>query len=211
MLGVVDDMLNAGGTTFSSIAGSDRLFLKHNSAPILEGCSLNQTVQLLIAVQDAIDVLVDCRSQYGDDWLLSQGLDAGLRMDENFIANYEHMLLRLREELIEALARKALEELLHGGHDKKQRKMLAWFTEFAEKPRPLSTSFPWTIKTSLAVLWGVCWMFYDNPPSEEAAKVRQTRVLQQLATDIPWNAPASDDCKFRSVAFYSSYPFQALN
>ena len=200
MLSSVDDKLSPTGNTFSSIASSEKLFLKHNSSPLFDGCSLNQTVRLLVTVQDAINVLTDCRLQYGDDWLLAQGCDVGLNIDENFIANYEHMLLRLRAELIEALARKALEELLHGGHDKNQRKMLSWFTEFAEKPRPLSMSFPWTIKPSLAVLWGVCWMFYDNPPGEQAAKssndrVRQARVLKHL--DFQWNAPASSDCKFR--------------
>ncbi|KAJ4362276.1 hypothetical protein N0V83_010369 [Neocucurbitaria cava] len=194
MLSSVDDKLSPAETAFSSIAGRDKLFLKHSNAPIIEGCSLNQIVQLLVTVQDAIDVLGDCRSQYGDDWLRLQGHDVGLNIDENFIANYEHMLLRLRAELTEALARKALEELLNGGHDKRQRKMLNWFTEFAEKPRPLSTSFPWTIKPSLAVLWGVCWMFYDNSSGEQAAKggndrVRQARVLQH----IQWNAPASSD------------------
>ncbi|KAF1846885.1 uncharacterized protein K460DRAFT_278146 [Cucurbitaria berberidis CBS 394.84] len=196
MLSSVDGKLSPVGNAFSSIAGSNKLFLKHSGSPIFEGCSLNQTVQLLVTVQDAIDVLSDCRLQYGDGWLLAQGHDVGLNMDENFIANYEHMLLRLRAELIEALARKALEELLRGGHDKKQRKMLSWFTEFAEKPQPLSTSFPWTIKPSLAVLWGVCWMFYDSPPGEQAAKcgndrVRQARVLRHL--DFQWNAPASSD------------------
>ncbi|KAH7371271.1 hypothetical protein BKA66DRAFT_573006 [Pyrenochaeta sp. MPI-SDFR-AT-0127] len=196
MLGAVDGKLSPAGSTLSSIASSDKLFLKHQPAPISEGCSLDQTVRLLVTVQEALNVLAECRSQYGDAWLLDQGLDVGLNIDESFIANYEHMLLRLRAELINALARKALEELLHGGHDKKQRKMLSWFTEFAEKPQPMSTSFPWTIKPSLAVLWGVCWMFYNSPPGEQAAKggndrVRQTKVLQHL--DFPWNTPASSD------------------
>ena len=28
--------------------------------------------------------------------------------------------------------------------------------------RPPSPSWPWSIKTSLIVLWGVCWMFFDS-------------------------------------------------
>ena len=189
----------------SVVAGNGELFLKHDNAPILEGHSLNQLIQILITVQEAINTLATCRSGYGDTWLLLQGLDLGLVIDETFIANYEHLLLRLRGELVQALARKALEELLHGGHDKRQRKLLAWFSEFAEKPRPLSTSFPWTIKPSLAVLWGVCWMFYDheNDHADEFGirngndRVRRDRVLRNL--DFPteaWSAPASSDCKF---------------
>ena len=29
--------------------------------------------------------------------------------------------------------------------------------------RALSTTWPWNVKTSLMVLWGVCWMFYGSP------------------------------------------------
>ncbi len=153
---------------------------------------MNETIQLLVAVHEAIGVLADCRGQYGDDWLLAQGLDAGLALDENFIANYEHLLLRLQTDLIEALARKALEELLCGDHDKRQRKLLAWFTEFAEKPQALST-FPWTIKPSLAVLWGVCWMFYDRESDTGKARVPLDTVLQNI--HLAWDSGASSDCR----------------
>ncbi|KAH4065921.1 hypothetical protein HBH69_094040 [Parastagonospora nodorum] len=182
-----------------AVAGNNKLFLKHHNATIIEGCSLNQTIQLLVAVREALCTFAACRSQYGDDWLLIQSLGIGLDIDDTFIANYEHLLLQLQAELVQVLARKALEELLRGGHDKRQRKLLAWFTEFAEKPRPLSTTFPWTIKASLAVLWGVCWMFYDRDSSEHDAKadtrVRQNRLLEQLdlSNNVPWSAPASSD------------------
>jgi hypothetical protein len=195
MLRSVDGKLHAAGNTFSSIAGSNKLFLKHHNTPIFEACSLNETIQILVAVHEAINVLAECRRQYGDDWLLAQGLDAGLILDENFIANYEHLLLRLQTDLIEALAQKAFKELLDGDHDKKQRKLLAWFTEFAEKPQALST-FPWTIKPSLAVLWGVCWMFYEQTLDEQTNRnkdrVRYDAVLQNL--NLSWDTGASSDC-----------------
>ena len=35
-----------------------------------------------------------------------------------------------------------------------------WFFEFPDARPPLSTTWPWAIKPSLAVLWGVCWMFF---------------------------------------------------
>ncbi|CAN9229855.1 unnamed protein product [Alternaria alternata] len=194
MLRSVDGKLHAAGNTFSSIAGSNKLFVKHHNTPIFEACSLNETIQILVAVHEAINVLAECRRQYGDDWLLAQGLDAGLILDENFIANYEHLLLRLQTDLIEALAQKAFKELLDGDHDKKQRKLLAWFTEFAEKPQALST-FPWTIKPSLAVLWGVCWMFYEKTLDEQTNRnkdrVRYDAVLQNL--NLSWDTGASSD------------------
>jgi hypothetical protein len=197
VLSVVDH-LHPAGHTLSAVAGNNKLFLKHNNAPIFEGYSLKQTIELLSTVQEALDTFSTCRLQYGDDWLAAQGLKCGLEIDELFIANYEHLLLRLQAELVQALTRKAFEELLRGGHDKKQRKLLAWFTEFADKPQPLSTSFPWTIKPSLAVLWGVCWMFYDNDANEQGdARVRQERLLQHIDfSNVPWSAPASSDCKF---------------
>jgi len=213
MLSAVDN-LNGAGHALSTVAGSDRLFLKHDNAPIFEGYSLNQTIQLLVTVQDAINTVAACRLQYGDDWLVAQGLDLGLDIDEIFIANYEHLLLRLQAELAQALTRKALEELLRGGHDKRQRKLLSWFSEFAEKPRPLSTSFDGL--PSLAVLWGVCWMFYDREGSQHDARagdrVRRDRVLQQLEfPSVQWDTPASSDCKFACCCFLSSRSVSVLN
>lgn len=171
---------------------------------------MNETIQLLAAVHGAINVLADCRRQYGDSWLLAQGVEAGLVLDDSFIANYEHLLLRLQTDVVAALSRKVLEELLRGGHDKKQRKLLGWFAEFAEKPQALSTSFPWTIKPSLAVLWGVCWMFYEwagqgqgqgeeqqqqqqQQMNSERARVPLDCVLQNIS--LGWDGGASSDCR----------------
>ncbi|USP82071.1 hypothetical protein yc1106_09345 [Curvularia clavata] len=213
MLCTLDSKLNCkAGNAFSSIASSSVLFLKHDNAPILEACSMNETIQLLAHVHDAINVLSDCRAQYGDDWLLGQGLAIGLILDQNFIANYEHLLLCLQAQLVDVLARKALEELLQGNHDKKQRKLLGWFAEFADKPQALSTSFPWTIKPSLAVLWGVCWMYYygrtagiddeqqqpqqsqPQPPQQSRAgrdRVRLDAVLNNI--HLEWDTDVSSD------------------
>lgn len=187
------DSVSPTGRALSIAAGDDRKFLQHLNAPILEGCSLNQTIQLLVTVREALGIFSACRSQHSVDWLVAQGLALGLDIDDTFVANYEHLLLRLQADLIDALARKAVEELLRGGHDKRQRKLLSLlFSEFGEKP-PLSTSFPWTIKPSLAVLWGVCWMFYDRDGSEDA-RVRQDRLLQHLdPRSVQWSAPASSD------------------
>lgn len=149
------DSLSPAGEALSAIASNNERFVKHSNSAIFEGCSLDGIVRLLVTTHDAISTLLYCRAQFSDGWLTAKGRGLGLDIDETFVANYEHLLLRLQAELIEALARKTLEELLEGRHDKNQRRLLSWFTEFAEKPRPLSTSFPWTIKSSLAVLWGV--------------------------------------------------------
>lgn len=38
----------------------------------------------------------------------------------------------------------------------------AWMPEFPNNFRHPCTTMPWTIWPALAVLWGVCWMFYDD-------------------------------------------------
>jgi len=45
-----------------------------------------------------------------------------------------------------------------------------WISEFANNYRRLCTTMPWNIPPSLLVIWGVCWMFYDNgkTPHEDA-------------------------------------------
>jgi len=145
-------------------------------------------------VDDAIRVLCSCRLQYNDEWLIALGREAGINFDAVFIANYEHLLVRLRTQLIAALSRKVLDALLTGGYDKKQQKLLSWFTEFAEKPQVLST-FPWTIKPSLAVLWGVCWMFY-NPTVQAGDNPRVSRdALLQNGALPGWRLPEPTDCE----------------
>jgi len=223
-----DNKRHATRSAFSSIAANDRLLVKHRNARIAEACTLNETIQLLVDAHDAINVLSECRLRHGDEWLLAQGLEAGLVLDDKFVANYEHLLLRLQTELIEALAQKVLEELLRGGHDKKQRKLLSWFTEFAAKPQALSTSFPWTIKPSLAVLWGVCWMFYDRAPNERAVgggsssssssskdRIPLDAVLQNIS--LQWDTGASSDCmcctsrRPASTSYCEAFPLLGAN
>ncbi len=60
------------------------------------------------------------------------------------------LLLYLYSWILEILARwqKALFLLL--------------ISEFPNRLRPPCTTMPWTIWPALVVLWGVCWMFYDN-------------------------------------------------
>jgi hypothetical protein len=198
VLNSVDKRLGPSGSALSAIASDNTLFLKQDQSLNLEACNLNDIIQSLVAVHEAITVLEACRSQYGDEWLVAQGQDAGLNFDELFIANYEHLLWRLRSQLVDALTHKVLESLLLGDHDKKQHRLLSWFTEFADKPRPLST-FPWTIKPSLAVLWGVCWMFYDshdqNMAQRSNPRVSRYALLQNV--ELPqWSAPGSTDCKW---------------
>ncbi|CAI6340882.1 unnamed protein product [Periconia digitata] len=170
MLHSADQNFAQTGRPLSAIAANNGLFVQQRNLDLRQW-SLNDITQALVQVHDAINVICACRSQFDDEWLIAQGQKMGLNFDEIFIANYEHLLFQLQGQLIDALGRKVLEALLLGDHDKKQHRLLVWFTEFSDKPRPLST-FPWTIKPSLAVLWGVCWMFYNPPNSRQSAQRR---------------------------------------
>ncbi|KAL5443859.1 hypothetical protein PMIN07_003022 [Paraphaeosphaeria minitans] len=184
-LNSIDTKASICGSPLSAVAGDRKLFLKQTTKISFETCSLNEVAQLLIAVHDAINVLQSCQTQFDDEWLVAQGHDAGINFDVVFLANYEHLLMRLYSQLVTALSRKALDLLLLGGYDKRQYRLLSWFTEFSDKPRPLSTSLD--IKPSLAVLWGVCWMFYANNQTNND-RVPSEAVLQHV--DLPdWRRP----------------------
>jgi hypothetical protein len=157
MLSSVNSGPSNAEAALTTIASDNKLFLRHGNSPTLQRCSLNELSWFLVATFSALQTLSTCRSQFGDNWLAAHGQDIGLDVDETFVANLEHLLLRLQAELENALKRKRLDELLHptGRYDKNQRRLLACSNEWAEKPQPLSMSFPWTIKPSLAVLWGV--------------------------------------------------------
>ncbi len=90
-----------------------------------------------------------------------EGVD--LNFDEDIIANFEHLLLCLKEQLIRLLIAELRElvqtHVIECQRDQKQHtKELV--LEFPDGRHPLSTTWPWSIKPSLAVIWGVCWMFY---------------------------------------------------
>ena len=68
-----------------------------------------------------------------------------------FLRNLRHLLLKF--EKILTLWEKILYLLL----------LYFSFSEFPNRLRPPCTTMPWTIWPALVVLWGVCWMFYDEP------------------------------------------------
>ncbi|KAI4286996.1 MAG: hypothetical protein L6R35_003753 [Caloplaca aegaea] len=98
------------------------------------------------------------------------------------VANLERDLKYLQRAAFEALifhGLRSLEEHVQQWHHQQwhrqwqQERQLdfGWFSEWPNGRRPLSTTWPWNIKPSLVVLWGVCWMFYDNS-TRTAAELR---------------------------------------
>ncbi|KAH8901689.1 hypothetical protein GQ53DRAFT_8239 [Thozetella sp. PMI_491] len=57
---------------------------------------------------------------------------------------------------------------------------LHFFSEFPDGIRHLCTTMPWTIWPALIVLWGVCWMFYPHPATDEFDQDDWPSLLRQL-------------------------------
>ncbi|KAF2202787.1 hypothetical protein GQ43DRAFT_439422 [Delitschia confertaspora ATCC 74209] len=195
-----DENFSHSDSVLSAVASDDKLFLKQNLDPHFDAYPLNDISKYWLLVCDALDVFYRARSQYDDEWLINQGQAIGLNFDAEFIANYEHILLRLQAMLMSALTRKLIEALSEGGQDKKRHKLLDWFAEFPNSCRPLSTTWPWSIKPSLAVLWGVCWMFYENHQQDGGqatngnGRISQNRMLQAIQIhQNHWNSAQRND------------------
>jgi hypothetical protein len=84
-------------------------------------------------------------------------------LDPTHVSNLQHLLLCLLSQLLRQLVHLCIELVRdHIAECQKLRKRSRkdWFFEFPDARPPLSTTWPWAIKPSLAVLWGVCWMFF---------------------------------------------------
>lgn len=151
--------------SLSTVANSDKFFVKRDTEIHVERLSLKGLTHLLVLVKDLLNSLERTPSSRGGVRTLVEGNELlDLHLDETSVANLEHLLLCLRDQLLRLLVAK-LVELVHRHVIECQRDQdkhgEEWFFEFPSGRRPLSTTWPWSIRPSLAVLWGVCWMFYD--------------------------------------------------
>ena len=115
--------------------------------------------------------------------------------DPLFVANLIHLLRRLRYVLFTILVFQSLQRLDEVAANWQSYWLLLskigddWFSEWPGGQRPLSTTWPWNIRPSLVVLWGVCWMFYPRPSNtnnnvdEEDAQIPSQNIL---ANDAFW-------------------------
>ena len=129
-------------------------------------------------VLDVTTLLLDrLQARHEDESLRQQATCGYTFMDsidyEKYVANLEHILRVLQHAAFDALVQHSLEALESDYHhwdqylEQQRRLHSGWFTEWPSGQRPLSTTWPWNIKPSLMVLWGVCWMFYIPPPSQD--------------------------------------------
>lgn len=126
-------------------------------------------------------------------------------------ARLEHILRYLRQAALEALLHYGLRlfgaDALHEQDYRDQQRHLdhGWFSEWPNSRRPLSTTWPWNIIPSLVVLWGVCWMFYDNT-TKSLRKLREE--LESGESGNTWERqqprPNATSSQRKQVAFIPS-------
>ncbi|TKX24209.1 hypothetical protein C1H76_3572 [Elsinoe australis] len=121
--------------------------------------------------------------------VLQLGIEAD-ELDDVRLANLEHMLLCLRQDIDHFLSdcgSDLFQKHVHEQQDQSIRSDEDWFSEFPNARHPLSTTWPWSIKPSLAVIWGVCWMFYNsgspNDPHHDNGSLYNLPNLQTQQTE----------------------------
>lgn len=163
----LDSHTLSGDETLSTIAKKDELFLKYNAQPTAATNSLDGLRHIL----DLTTLLLErLRPSAGSTFARPRNNNSsnscnGFKCDI-FIANLEHLLLCLQQAAFKALIIGTLKsihsDILHWHQYWQQRRQTeeGWFAEWPNGQRPLNTTWPWNVKPSLVILWGVCWMFY---------------------------------------------------
>ena len=162
-------------------AAHDERFLDYDAQRIIRAKSLTglyDILDLTTALLNRLQSRVTSPVNPKEDPVKPKLASADLKCERSR-ANLEHLLLCLQQAAISSLVYDVLKlvatdlqqwyERLHQNQQSKDGR----FADWPDGQRPLSTTMPWTIKPSLVVLWGVCWMFYYhnarvNQPQEEA-------------------------------------------
>lgn len=152
-----------GGKSIRKIAAQDEQFLKYDAEQTVRTSSTGTLNQILDSATLVLDWLQG--RQFSIHRKNSNEVCEKLKC-EKFFANLEHLIRCLRHAVIEALLHQEALRLLQiqfwDQNLQQQREIEGWFAEWPNGQPPLNTTWPWNVKPSLVVLWGVCWMFYDN-------------------------------------------------
>lgn len=154
-----------GDHSFLTVAAQDSLFLKHDFH--LAGATKGlDNIYYVLDLTTALLGRLQNLSSSDDVRRATVDVPSGDVKCDKFVANLEHLLRCLKQIALDAIVRHYLDlveaHILHWHDYWQHRKRIGegWFNEWPNGQRPLSTTWPWNIKPSLLVLWGVCWMFY---------------------------------------------------
>lgn len=165
----------------ATIANDDTLFLQYDPRHDVASRNITTLGKILDTSTAILDRLQHCStsvaayaSEFSDTVVPTY---CGGPICQKAVANLEHILRCLQYSALEALAdcySKVMEAEFVHWHLYWQRWQTGdtWFTEWPGGRRPYNTTWPWDVKVSLLVLWGVCWMFYGNgmPRKPQAAE-----------------------------------------
>ncbi|KAK5012765.1 hypothetical protein LTR39_003987, partial [Cryomyces antarcticus] len=181
LLREVDHKFSIDGCALSTVAKEDKRFVSCRTDPTFDHLNLIGISRLLAFVDAALGRVRYYPTRSATGSLLCHGdeLELTSPLDEKFVANLEHLLLRIRSILVQLLVRQAyalLQRLSKALCGRTTSRAFDYYAEFPSGRRPLSTTWPWSIKPSLAVLWGVCWMFFN---SEHETTLSQESYVDQ--------------------------------
>lgn len=157
----LDSHTQSSGKSIITIAAQDERFLSYDAEQTARTNSTATLRQILDSTTLVLDYLQLQGRQSSIDRKNSNEVCDKLKC-EKFLANLEHLIRCLRHAVIETLALRLLEIQFWDEYLKQQREIQGWFAEWPNGQPPLNTTWPWNVKPSLIVLWGVCWMFYGN-------------------------------------------------
>ncbi|KAH0562096.1 hypothetical protein GP486_003201 [Trichoglossum hirsutum] len=174
----------------SKVAADDKLFLAAARIDPEKSAGIACRFAQLQRCRIVLDRLRDYKR-----WCKEQELEPGYPQNEinqeKSLANAEHLLLRYMHVLLHSLRNLVI---LHVAFELLLRIQRifnqGWFFEWPNRRRPLSSTWPWNIKPSLVVLWGVCWMFYDaiNFEGEEQTPMQNSTLDNDL---VFWDVEAA--------------------
>lgn len=148
------------------VAADNKLFLRRLDGFDLKPLSLNELASLVIVVKDLLQTLKRKTVQTSKVKTIVEGNEViDSTLDETYLANLEHILLCFQDQILRLLVARliglAQKHLIDCQKDQ-GKESDDWFSVFPDSRHPLSTTWPWSIKPSLAVIWGVCWMFFAD-------------------------------------------------
>ena len=152
--------------SLSDVAACDELFLKRDIDFHIKRLSLKELAGLLVHVIDLLETLRQASPPQASARAFPPG-KGGIdpTLDFTYIANLDHLLLCLQDQIVHLLVARGSELVqkhLEDCQKDHNKHVKDWFFEYPDARHPLSTTWPWSIKPSLAVIWGVCWMFYNS-------------------------------------------------
>lgn len=197
--------------SLTRLASNDKLFLSRDADFTIKSLSSRELQRAIINIRDLLDQLR--RFSPPDFSVLARHYKhkTEVTFDPTYLANLEHLLLCLQAQLLQQLVLRCIglvREHIIECQKNHERSCEDWFFEYPDARHPLSTTWPWAIKLSLAVLWGVCWMFFgplywDNEDylTDREGEIRVSRQeIERLFSNPQSQQTAQQEPARRSIS-----------